>query len=196
MADPTPDEVAEEIRMLTAAVEADPQQLAFRMGLRPPSVMQMCAIMQLAQRHEGLPDGARLMIVRFLEAAREYFKDYPKTLWLIAAGDDPAQDLTAAEVHALFPERPQEAGDLATAAALIARGLYATDRLTPTIRAIAREYLNLRHLELTQAHPSHRVIIDGVCATCGVEAGHPQAREACPSEIAEVEVTKIPGGEA
>jgi hypothetical protein len=68
--------------------KAGPMELV----LRPTSVMQLAALLQLALRHPGVSEDLRAAAARFLTGARTYFEDCPHVLELLRRGDDPAED--------------------------------------------------------------------------------------------------------
>jgi hypothetical protein len=65
---------------------------AMELVLRPESVLQLVALVQLAQRHPTLPATHHAFADRVLTAAREYFAECPGVLEAIRRGDDPAED--------------------------------------------------------------------------------------------------------
>lgn len=60
--------------------------------LRPISVFQLTALVQVAMRHPGVSDSLRETVEMFLAGARDYFADCPTVLDVVRRGDDPAED--------------------------------------------------------------------------------------------------------
>lgn len=60
--------------------------------LRPESVFQLTALVQLACRHPGVTGPMRETSDRFLAGVREYFADCPTVLEVVRRGDDSAED--------------------------------------------------------------------------------------------------------
>jgi hypothetical protein len=75
--------MAEELSRKTANME---------LVLRPASVFQLTALVQLACRHPAVSDPMRETATRFLVGVREYFADCPVVLDVVRRGDDPAED--------------------------------------------------------------------------------------------------------
>lgn len=60
--------------------------------LRPASVFQLTALVQLARRHPGVTGPMRETSDRLLAGVRAYFADCPTVLAVVRRGDDPAED--------------------------------------------------------------------------------------------------------
>jgi hypothetical protein len=60
--------------------------------LRPASVFQLCALVQLACRHPGVTGPMRETSEAFLAGVREYFAACPAVLDVVRRGDDPSED--------------------------------------------------------------------------------------------------------
>jgi hypothetical protein len=60
--------------------------------LRPATVFQLTALVQLALRHPHVNGDIAAAGNRFLAAVREYFEDCPAALDLVRRGDDPRED--------------------------------------------------------------------------------------------------------
>jgi hypothetical protein len=60
--------------------------------LRPSTVLELTALVQLALRHPGVDGAVRAAGDRFLVGVREYFADCPATLDIVRQGDDPTHD--------------------------------------------------------------------------------------------------------
>lgn len=98
----------ERVERLAAEVTAlAPMELV----LRPLSVFQFVALMQLVLRHPDLPASVRETAQTFVAGAQAYFAACPAVLETIAEGEDPARDVPATEdcevlglYHALEPD--------------------------------------------------------------------------------------------
>ena len=79
----------------TAALTAELRVLAPMgpIGLRPETVLQLIALMQLALRHPRIPPEIRQTAETFIDAGREYFAHSPAVLEVIRQGDDPNEDV-------------------------------------------------------------------------------------------------------
>ena len=60
--------------------------------LRPESVFQLVALLQLACRHPLLSPSTRAFAREFIDHAHQYFADCPAVLAVLERGDDPAHD--------------------------------------------------------------------------------------------------------
>ena len=78
------------VQQLAAEVAAKSQPM--ELLLRPITVFQLVAALQLTLRHPHVPPDVRHTVNTFLAAAREYFDDAPTVLDVIRRGDDPQED--------------------------------------------------------------------------------------------------------
>jgi|SRR5215831_18886509 len=88
----SPDRPADDALLLEVASELAARDQMMQLTLRPVSVFELAALIQLALRHPGVSDSVRKAGETFLIGARAYFAACPAVLEVIRRGDDPAHD--------------------------------------------------------------------------------------------------------
>jgi hypothetical protein len=82
------DDEARLIKAMAAELERLELKGAMELVLRPASVLQMTALVQLACRHPGVTPAIRETADRFLVGVRDYFADCPAVLDVVRRGEE------------------------------------------------------------------------------------------------------------
>ncbi len=89
----TDDDRDAETLIRNSAIEMAGIDRTMGVEFRAQTVMEMVALLQLADRHPAIAPNLRATIRAFVDGARAYFEDCPAVLELIRRGDEPAFDV-------------------------------------------------------------------------------------------------------
>lgn len=79
------------------ACEIQGKNELFEIAFKPITLVQFAGLLQLAMRHQHVPESHREVFEQFMGMVRAYFDDCPTTLGILERGDNPDFDVDIQE---------------------------------------------------------------------------------------------------